>query len=63
MRKARIRKDALEWATRKKGFDSLDKVKAVIFETDGSFSVIANSEPSVDSIYKSLIEKESEFRA
>ena len=62
MRKARIRKDALEWATRKKGFDNLEKVKAVIFEIDESFSVIANSKSSDDPNYKSLVEKEPDLR-
>ena len=58
MRKARIRKDELESATRKKGFGSLEQVKAIIFETDGSFSVIGNYKSGEHSSYESLIEKQ-----
>lgn len=58
MRKERIREDELLGAIRKKGFGALNEVKAVIFETDGSFSVIRKSESDEDITYDALLEKE-----
>ncbi|GHA23347.1 DUF421 domain-containing protein [Salinimicrobium marinum] len=58
MRKSRIREDALLSAIRKKSFGSLNEVKAVVFETDGSFSVIRKSESDEGITYDDLLEKE-----
>lgn len=58
MRKERIREDALLSAIRKKGFGTLNEVKAVVFETDGSFSVIQKSESDEDITYDELLNKE-----
>lgn len=43
MRKSRVRKDELLSAMRKKSFGSMDEIRAVIFETDGSFSIVRKS--------------------
>ncbi|MEX2260189.1 MAG: YetF domain-containing protein [Woeseia sp.] len=40
MRKARVTKDEVRAAVRSAGIDSLEEVRAVVLETDGSFSVV-----------------------
>jgi uncharacterized membrane protein YcaP (DUF421 family) len=58
MRKSRIREDELLSAIRKKSFGSLNEVKAVVFETDGSFSIVRKSD-SVDHLtYDDFLEKD-----
>ena len=57
MRKARNRKDELLSASRKKGVGSMEEVEIVIFETDGSFSVIKKSDTGKPSTYEQLLEK------
>lgn len=47
--KARVTKDEVRAAVRSAGIDSLDKVRAVILETDGSFSVVKSSDNRNDS--------------
>ena len=47
--KARVTKDEDRAAVRSAGIDSLDKVRAVILETDGSFSVVKSSDNRNDS--------------
>ncbi|WP_416139646.1 DUF421 domain-containing protein [Halomonas sp. HK25] len=42
--KSRVTKDEVRAATRSAGVDSLEKVLAVVLETDGSFSVVRSSE-------------------
>lgn len=40
LRQARVTEDEVRAAVRSAGFDSLDRVGAVVLETDGSFSVV-----------------------
>lgn len=44
LRKARVTEDELRAAVRSAGHDSLEKVHAVVLETDGSFSVVRPGE-------------------
>lgn len=44
LRQARVTEDEVRAAVRSAGLDSLDKVHAVILETDGSFSVVRPGE-------------------
>ena len=41
MRASRITRDEVAAAIRKEGYGSLEEIEVVVFETDGSFSVIA----------------------
>jgi len=49
LRKARVTEDEIRAAVRSAGVDSLDQVRAVVLETDGSFSVIRPSEGGQES--------------
>ncbi|WP_231362618.1 YetF domain-containing protein [Thioalkalivibrio sp. ALMg9] len=40
LRQARVTEDEVRAAVRSAGIDSLDQVRAVVLETDGSFSVV-----------------------
>ncbi|NYS62025.1 DUF421 domain-containing protein [Vreelandella salicampi] len=42
--KARVTEDEIRAAVRSTGIDSLEKVRAVVLETDGSFSVVLSGE-------------------
>ena len=44
LRQARVTEDEVRAAVRSAGIDSLDKVHAVVLETDGSFSVVRRDE-------------------
>ena len=44
LRQARVTEDELRAAVRAAGFGSLDQVRAVVLETDGSFSIIRPAE-------------------
>lgn len=44
LRRARVTEDEIRAAVRSAGVDSLDKVHAVVLETDGSFSVVRSGE-------------------
>lgn len=44
MRQARVNEDEVRAAVRSAGVDSLDQVRAVVLETDGSFSVVRPGE-------------------
>ena len=44
LRQARVNEDEVRAAVRSAGIDSLDKVHAVVLETDGSFSVVRRGE-------------------
>lgn len=44
IKKARLRKDEVLSAARKKGFPGLDEVEAIIMESDSSFSIIRKPE-------------------
>lgn len=44
LRQARVTEDEVRAAVRSAGIDSLDKVHAVVLETDGSFSVVQSGE-------------------
>lgn len=55
MRRTKIRQDELLGAARKEGFASLDEVEAIIFESDGSLSVLAKSESDKNSTYSGII--------
>lgn len=48
--KARVTEDEVRAAVRSAGFDSLDKVRAVVLETDGSFSVVRSGEGNGSSL-------------
>lgn len=54
MRKVRVKQDVLWSAARKKGFGSMNEVEAIIFENDGTFSVIGASSPG-NSTYRKLL--------
>lgn len=58
MRKSRIREDELLSAIRKKSFGSLNEVKAVVFETDGSFSIVRRSDFDDNLTYDDFLEKD-----
>ena len=58
MRKSRIREDELLSAIRKKSFGSLNEVKAVVFETDGSFSIVRKSDSDDNLTYDDFLEKD-----
>jgi uncharacterized membrane protein YcaP (DUF421 family) len=49
LRDARVIEDEVRAAVRSAGLDSLDKVHAVVLETDGSFSVVRASDGGGDS--------------
>ena len=49
LRRARVLPDEVRAAVRARGFRFLDDVEAVVFETDGSFSVVGRTEGSGDS--------------
>lgn len=49
MRQARVTEDEIRASVRSAGIDSLDKVRAVVLETDGSFSVVLPGEHGNDS--------------
>ena len=57
LRKARLDKDELLGAVRKKGFGSLQEIEAVILESDASFSVIGKSKDGDESAYGSILKK------
>lgn len=60
MRGAMIREDELLSASRKQGVADLEEIEAIVFETDGSFSVIKKSAYPKRSTYKDLLsERES----
>lgn len=44
LRQARVTEDEVRAAVRSAGIDALDKVQAVVLETDGSFSVVPQGE-------------------
>lgn len=58
MRKTRIRKDELLSAIRRKSFGSLDEIRAVVFETNGSFSVVKKSDSAENLTYDDFLEKD-----
>lgn len=60
LRKARLNRDELLGAVRKKGFGSLKEVEAVILESDASFSVIAKSKDGDESAYSAILKKTPE---
>lgn len=49
LRQARVTEDEIRAAIRSTGVESLDKVRAVVLETDGSFSVVKRGEGADDS--------------
>ncbi len=49
LRRTRITHSEVQAAARAEGFAALEKVKAVVLETDGSFSVIGSTEDGSDS--------------
>ena len=51
LRKERLDQNELVAAVRKKGFSSMEKVAALILETDGSFSVIGKHDPVENPTY------------
>lgn len=53
LRQARVTEDEVRAAVRSAGIDSLDKVHAVVLETDGSFSVV---QPDADGNATSLVD-------
>jgi uncharacterized membrane protein YcaP (DUF421 family) len=55
--KERIRQQGLLSAVRKKKFNSLNEVEAVILETDGTFSVIRKNDAEKNTSYQDLLEK------
>ena len=57
MRKARIQRNDLLGAVRKKKFASLNEVEAIIMETDGSFSIIRKSTNREQKTYSQVLEK------
>ena len=57
MRRARIRKDELLGTIRKHSIGSLTEVQAVVFETDGSFSVIKKSGSAKNDTYDDLLQQ------
>lgn len=58
MSKVRMRKDALWSAARKKGYGSMDAVEAIIFEIDGTFSVIGKGGADQNLTYGTLADKD-----
>lgn len=64
MRRAMIRKDELLSASRKQGIADMEDIEAIVFETDGSFSVIKkNSYPKKSTLEELLSDKESKAGA
>ena len=55
MKKSRMNQDHLMGAARKKGFASLDQVKAIILETDGTISVLEKSDHNKNLTYQDLL--------
>ena len=55
LKKARLNKNELLGAIRKKGFGSLQEVEAIILESDASFSVIGKSKEGDESAYSSIL--------
>lgn len=49
LRQARVTEDEVRAAIRSAGLDSLEKIQAVVLETDGSFSVVQQGECGEDS--------------
>ncbi len=49
LRQARVTEDEVRAAVRSAGLDALDRVHAVVLETDGSFSVVRSGEGGNDS--------------
>lgn len=60
MRKSRVRKDELLSAIRKKNFGSLDEIRVVIFETDGSFSVVRKSGEDRNLTYLDFVDQKEQ---
>lgn len=61
LRQARVTEDDVRAAVRSAGVDSLDLVRAVVLETDGSFSVVLPGEDGNDSILAG-VDLPKEFR-
>ena len=57
LRKARLTKDELLGAARKKGFGSLREVEVIILESDASFSIIGKAKDGDGSTYDTLVKK------
>lgn len=57
LKEARLSKDELLGAARKKGYGSLQDVEVIILESDASFSIIAESKDGDGSAYQSLIKE------
>ena len=57
LKKARLDRDELLGAVRKKGFGSLEEIEAIILESDASFSVIGKSKDGDESAYGSILKK------
>ena len=57
MRKERINKNDLLGAVRKKKFNDLNEVEAIIMETDGSISVIRKSKDTKQPTYSMVLDK------
>lgn len=55
LKKARLDKNELLGAVRKKGFGSLEEVEAIILESDASFSVIGKSKDGDGATYKAIV--------
>lgn len=55
MKKSRLNREDLMGAVRKKGFISLNQVKAIILETDGTFSVLEKSDQNENLTYENLL--------
>lgn len=60
LKEARLDRDELLGAVRKKGFGSLGDVEAIILESDASFSIIGKSKDGDESAYASILEKTPE---
>lgn len=59
LKKENLRKEDLLGAARKKKFNDLGQVEAIVLETDGSFSVIGKSAAGERSTVLPLVEKEN----
>lgn len=59
MKKHLLSKDELLQAIRSQGIGNLDQVKAVILETNGSFSVIKNNTKEIESVFTDIKSSDS----
>ena len=61
LNKARLDRNELLGAVRKKGFGSLKEVEAIILESDASFSVIGKSKDGDESTYRGILKETPEI--